>query len=155
MDVYEKLTAMGLALPEPPKVGGAYVPAKRFAGNLVYISGCGPRQGQGATVAGKLGVDFSVEEGQQHARDCMLNVLAVLQAHTGDLRKVKSAVKVLTLVAGTDTFYDQPAVANGGTQLLTDLFGAEAGTPSRSAIGVSALPGNIPVETEALFEIAD
>lgn len=151
MDVYEKMKALGITLPPPPPKGGVYAPAKRFLETLVYVSGCGPSLG--APVAGRLGREFSVEEGQAHARACMLNVLATLQAEIGDLRKVKSAVKILTLVASADDFTQQPAVANGGSQLLADLFGEEAGTPSRSAIGVNVLPGNIPVETEALFEL--
>ena len=77
----------------------------------------------------------------------------MLQAAAGDLRRVKSAVKILTLVASADAFFEQPQVANGGSQLLCDLFGEEAGVPARSAIGVNVLPGNIPVETEALFEL--
>jgi enamine deaminase RidA (YjgF/YER057c/UK114 family) len=117
----------------------------------VYISGCGPAlEGQG-----KLGKDFDIQQGQIFAKSCMLNVLAVLEANIGDLRKVKNCVKILTFVASTEDFYAQPAVANGGSQLLIDLFGAEAGAPSRSAVGVNALPGNIPVETEALFELTD
>lgn len=151
MDVYQRMQALGITLPKPPGKGGLYTPAKRFAGNLVYVSGCGPSLLE--PVAGKLGAEFTTEQGQAFARACMLNVLAVLEAAIGDLRKVKSAVKVLTLVAGTDAFYEQPAVANGGTGLLADLFGEEAGLPARSAIGVNALPGNIPVETEALFEV--
>ena len=93
------------------------------------------------------------EQGKEFARDCMLNVLAVLEKETGDLNKVKNAVKVLVFVAGTEDFYEQPVVANGGTGLLTELFGDKAGAPARSAIGVYSLPGNIPVEIEAQFEI--
>ncbi len=151
MDVYEKLKALNLTLPPPPPKGGAYTPAKRFAGNLVYVSGCGPKLD--TPITGKLGRDFTVEEGYIYARNCMLNVLAVLEAAIGDLRRVKCAAKVLTLVASADDFYQQPAVANGGTELLRDLFGEEIGLPARSAIGVNTLPGNIPVETEALFEV--
>jgi hypothetical protein len=81
-------------------------------------------------------------------------VLAVLEKYIGDLNKVKNCVKILTYVAGTEDFYDQPQVANGGSQLLIDIFGEEIGAPSRSAIGMIALPGNNPVETEALFEVA-
>ncbi|QQO08492.1 RidA family protein [Breznakiella homolactica] len=153
MDIYEKLAEMNMALPKAPPKGGVYAPAKQFGKGLVYISGCGPVID--APVAGKLGKEFSTEQGKDLARNCMLNVLAVLEANIGDLRKVKNAVKILTLVAGTDEFYDQPMVANGGTELLIDLFGPEKGAPSRSAIGVNALPGNIPVETEALFEIEE
>ena len=152
MDVYEKMKSLGITLPKAPAKGGVYSPVKEFGQGLVYVSGCGPNITE--TIKGKLGKDFSVEQGQQFARNCMLNVLAVLEANLGDLRKIKNCVKILTLVAGTDDFYDQPAVANGGSQLLIDIFGAEAGTPSRSAIGVNALPFNMPVETEGLFEIS-
>ena len=149
MDVYEKLAQLGLELPPAPAKGGVYSPCKRFGKNLVYISGCGPAI-DGKSTLGKLGAEISIEEGQRCARDCMLNVLAVLQAETGDLNRVKQPVKILTFVAGTDSFYSQPQVANGGSELLQALFGD---VPSRSAIGVNALPGNIPVETEALFEL--
>lgn len=83
----------------------------------------------------------------------MLNVLAVLKAEVGDLDLVKCPVKVTCFVASTPDFYAQPQVANGGTQLLIDLWGQEEGAPSRSAIGMSVLPGNMPVETEAIFEL--
>jgi enamine deaminase RidA (YjgF/YER057c/UK114 family) len=151
MDVYERMKELKITLPKPPPKGGVYAPAKQFGKGLVYVSGCGPVLDE--PIKGKLGREFSVDEGVQFARSCMLNVLAVLEAGIGDLRRVKNCVKILTMVAGADDFYDQPAVANGGSRLLADLFGPEMGMPSRSAIGVNALPGNIPVETEALFEI--
>lgn len=151
MDVYTRLKGLGLALPKAPAKGGVYAPVKEFGQNLVYVSGCGPTLD--APVAGKLGKDFTVEEGQQYAQNCMLNLLAVLEAGIGDLNRIKNCVKILVLVAGTDTFYQQPAVANGASSLLVELFGEAVGTPSRSAIGVNALPGNIPVEVEGLFEI--
>ena len=93
------------------------------------------------------------EQGYAYAQGCMLNVLAVLKREIGDLDKVKNAVKVTCFVASTPDFYAQPQVANGGTELLMKVFGEEIGTPSRSAIGMSVLPGNMPVETEALFEV--
>lgn len=150
MDVYEKLKELGLELPAPPAKGGVYAPAKRFGGTLVYISGCGPVLD--TPIAGKLGAEFTVEEGKTFARNSMLNVLAVLQAEIGNLNKVQSPVKILTMVAGTAEFYAQPQVANGGSELLAALFGE---VPARSAVGMNALPGNIPVETEAIFEIKD
>ncbi|MDR2094701.1 MAG: RidA family protein [Treponema sp.] len=153
MDVYARMKELNISLPKPPAKAGIYAQAKRFGKDLVYISGCGPVLNE--PVKGKLGKEFDIPQGQQCARNCMLNVLAVLEANIGSLNKVKNCVKILTFVAGTDTFYDHPAVANGGSQVLADIFGAEAGTPTRSAIGANALPGNIPVETEALFEIAD
>jgi enamine deaminase RidA (YjgF/YER057c/UK114 family) len=150
-DIYERLKELGLELPIAPAKGGVYSPSKQFGGNLVYISGCGPVIDQ--PVTGKVGQDFTKEEAKDHARNAMLNVLSVLQAHVGDLNKVKQAVKILVLVASDDHFYEQPYVANGGSQLLVDLFGEEAGAPTRSAIGVNVLPGNIPVEIEAIFEV--
>ena len=150
--IEDKLNEMGLKLPEPPAKGGLYAPAKVFGGNLVYISGCGPSI-DGTPITGKLGEDVTAEQGYEYAKGSMLNVLAVLKREIGDLDRVKSAVKVTCFVASTPDFYAQPQVANGGTQLLIDLFGAETGTPTRSAIGMSVLPGNMPVETEAIFEI--
>ncbi len=150
--VEERLQELGLSLPQPPAKGGLYAPAKRFGDNLVYISGCGPSL-DGTPVTGKLGAEVTEEQGYVYARNTMLNVLAVLKREIGDLDLVKSAVKVTCFVASTPDFYQQPQVANGGTQLLIDLFGEEAGAPSRSAIGMSVLPGNMPVETEAIFEL--
>jgi enamine deaminase RidA (YjgF/YER057c/UK114 family) len=151
MDIYEKMKELGITLPTAPVKGGVYAQVKRFGNGLLYVSGCGPATK--IPVQGKLGQEFDIAEGQRYARDCMLNILAILEAHVGDLRRIKNCVKILTIVAGTSDFYDQPAVANGGSQLLVDIFGFDKGEPSRSAIGVNALPGNIPVETEALFEI--
>lgn len=151
MNIYEKLKEMNLEIPQAPPKGGVYTPCRQFGEGLVYISGCGPVIG-GEPVCGKLGSEFTAGEGSQFAKQAMLNVLAVLQDHLGDLNKVKGAVKILTFVASTDTFFEQPAVANGGSQLLLDLFG-ESRVPARSAIGVNVLPGNIPVETEAIFEV--
>lgn len=151
MDIYAKLKEMNLKIPAAPPKGGVYSPCQEFGENLAYISGCGPALGGGA-IAGKLGRDFTTEEGKEFTKQAMLNVLAVLEAQIGDLNKVKRAVKILTFVASADTFYEQPMVANGGSELLAELFGQDK-VPARSAIGVNVLPGNIPVETEAIFEI--
>ncbi len=147
-----KLKELGLTLPPPPGKAGLYVSAKRFAGNLVYISGCGPSV-DGTPVKGKLGVDYTAEQGYDLAKNSMLNVLAALKTVVGDLDKVKSAVKVTCFVASAPDFTGQATVANGGTQLLIDLFGEEAGAPTRSAVGMAVLPLDFPVETEALFEV--
>ena len=106
------------------------------------------------TAAGKLGRDYTLEQGQEFARNSMLNVLAVLKREIGDLNRVRSVVKLLVFVASDDEFYQQPQVANGASALLGELFGQEMGIPARSAIGVNVLPGNLPVEIEAIFEIA-
>lgn len=153
-DVYQKLKELNLELPKAPAKGGVYSPCKRFGKNLIYLSGCGPVIG-GKSIEGKLGDTVTLEQGQEAARDCVLNLLAVLEREIGDLNRVKNVVKILTFVAGTAEFYNQPLVANGGSKLLVSLFGSENGAPTRSAIGVNALPGNVPVETEAIFEIAE
>ena len=150
MDVYQKLEEMGLKLPKAPAKGGVYSPCVKFNGNLVYVSGCGPAIGdKGYT--GKVGAEYDLAKGQEAARDAMLNVLAVLNDYVGDLNRIKP-VKILTFVASADDFYQQPTVANGGSELLAAIYGGD-NVPARSAIGLNVLPGNIPVETEGLFEI--
>ena len=152
MDVNEIMKQKNITLPEPPPKGGVYAPC-RIVGNLAFISGCGCIIGD-MTAAGKLGRDYTLEQGQEFARNSMLNVLAVLKREIGDLNRVRSVVKLLVFVASDDEFYQQPQVANGASVLLGELFGQEMGIPARSAIGVNVLPGNLPVEIEAIFEIA-
>lgn len=152
MDVNEIMKQKNITLPEPPPKGGVYAPC-RIVGNLAFISGCGCIIGD-MTAAGKLGRDYTLEQGQEFARNSMLNVLAVLKREIGDLNRVRSVVKLLVFVASDDEFYQQPQVANGASALLGELFGQEMGIPARSAIGVNVLPGNLPVEIEAIFEIA-
>lgn len=152
MNVYDRLKELNLSLPTPPARGGAYSPAVETRDHQVYISGCGPKIDR--EITGRVGREVDLETGRDCARDCMLNVLAVLERHIGDLNRVSRAVKVLCFVNSDDSFFRQPEIANGATGLLADLFGEEKGLPARSAIGVNALPGNIPVEVEAIFEIA-
>jgi enamine deaminase RidA (YjgF/YER057c/UK114 family) len=143
----------GLSLPEAPARGGIYEPVKEFGQNFYYLSGCGPVFNGEQRFKGKLGAEFDIEQGQEAARYCVLNLLANLKACIGDLDRVKRIVKMLCFVAGAAAFYDQPQVANGGSQLLVDIFGEERGRCARSAVGVNALPGNIPVEIELLVEL--
>ncbi len=153
-DVYEILKQKGLTLPPPPPKGGVYTPVVEFGGGkLLYCSGCGPDLGEGGTVIGKVGRDLTLEQGQLAARNCMLNLLANLQYKIGDLNKIKRFVKVLAFVNSADDFYQQPQVVNGGSELIRDLFGEEAGLPARSAIASNALPGNIACEIEVLVEL--
>ena len=133
MDVYGKLKELGLTLPEAPAKGGVYTPCKLTEDGYAYISGCGPVIG-GVQAAGKLGQEYSVEEGQKFAQNCMLNVLAVLEKKIVDLNRVADVVKILVFVASADDFYS-------------------AGAPTRYAVGMNVLPGNIPVEIEAIFKI--
>ena len=151
MDVYAKLEAMGLTLPPPPKPGGIYKPVRQV-GNLLYVSGQGCTRGGVPCCTGMVGKECNVEEGQEAARVCVLNALSVLHAHLGDLNRIRGVVKLLGFVLSAPGFDKQPLVMNGASQLLLDLFG-EAGVGARSAIGTSALPGNITVEVEFIFEI--
>lgn len=150
MDVYRILNELGLELPPVPPKGGIYSSCRLFGERFLYVSGCSASI-DGKPVAGRLQENYTIEEGQQFAKLAMLNVLAVVEQTVGDLNRV-TPVKILTFVNSPDGFVQQPQVANGGSQLLLDLFG-EKNVPARSAIGVNTLPGNTPVETEALFEI--
>ena len=150
-NIETKLKELGITLPTPPAKGGLYTPVMEFGDHLLYCSGCGP-QLNGSSIDGKLGKDLSVEQGQEAAYRCMLNLLANLNAKLGNLDRIKRFVKVLAFVNSTDDFVQQPQVVNGGSQLLLDLFGEERGLPARTAMGVNATPGNIAVEIEVLVE---
>lgn len=152
-DVYEVMKEKGITLPQPPAKGGVYTPVQEFGEKFLYCSGCGPDLGERGTVLGKLGKELSVEEGQKAAYNCMLNLLANLDEKTGDLNRIKRFVKVLAFVNSADDFTMQPQVVNGGSNLIAELFGEEAGIPARSAIGVNALPGGIACEIEVLVEL--
>lgn len=151
-NVYDVLKEKGITLPVPPPRGGVYTPVQEFGSNLLYCSGCGPDLGNGNTVIGKVGRELSVEEGQKAAYNCMLNLLANLDAKLGDLNRIRRFVKVLAFVNCTDDFDKQPMVVNGGSNLIAELFGEEKGLPARSAIGTNALPGGIACEIEVLVE---
>lgn len=151
-NVYDKLKEKGITLPAPPPKGGVYTPVQEFGDHLLYCSGCGPDIGGGNTVTGKVGRDLTVEEGQKAAYNCMLNLLANLDAKLGDLNRIKRFVKVLAFVNCTDDFDKQPMVVNGGSNLILELFGEEKGLPARTAIGTNATPGNIACEIEVLVE---
>lgn len=150
--IEERLEALGVRLPEPPERAGLYMQTKGFS-DILCVSGCGPDLPGEPSPKGKLGV-LTVEEGQKAAANCMLNALSILKRDLGTLDRVLSVVKMLAFVASRDDFYQQPAVANGASRLLIDVFGPEIGCPSRSAVGVNVLPGNIPVEVELMVQIA-
>jgi enamine deaminase RidA (YjgF/YER057c/UK114 family) len=153
IDVEKRMKETGIVIPDAPAPGGIYAPAVEFGDRFVYSSGCGPQTGGAAARTGKLGADLTLEQGQEAARACMLNVLSVVRRQIGSLSRVKRVVKILAFVASADDFHSQPAVVNAASQLLVDIFGEEAGKGARSAIGVNVLPGNIPVEIEVLFEL--
>jgi len=151
MKVEKRLEELGLTLPEAPTPAGTYLSAKR-QGNLLYLAGAGPTLDGKAVYEGKVGAEVSLEDAYKAAQLTMLNLLAVMKKELGDLDRVKSVVKVLGLVACAPGFYATPAVINGASDLLFELYG-EAGRHARSAIGVFALPINIPVEVEMIVEV--
>lgn len=151
-DIYARLKEMNITLPAPPPKGGVYTPVMEFGDKLLYCSGCGNDIGDGKQLLGKVGRDLTLEQGQQAAYCCMLNLLANLEAKLGDLNRIKRCVKVLGFVNCTDDFTQQPQVINGGSNLLLALLGEEKGLPARTAMGTNSCPGNIPVEIEMLVE---
>lgn len=148
-----KLKELGLTLPEPPPPGGNYIPAVR-TGNVVFLSGVTPRRPDGRPFAGKLGQDLSVEEGYEAAKICALNLLANLKKEIGDLDKVTHVVKLLGMVNSAPDFTQPPAVINGCSDLLVEVFG-DKGKHARSAVGLATLPGGVAVEIEMIVEVAD
>ena len=153
VDLEGALKKHALVMPNPPAKGGVYEPVKEFGQNFCYLSGCIPTHNGEVRWTGRLGREISIEQGQEAARYCALNLLANLKAKYGSLDRVKRIVKMIAFVSGTEDFYDQPKVANGASELLIDVFGEEAGRAARSAIGVYSLPGNVPVEIEILVEL--
>lgn len=145
-----RLSELGIELPETAAPLAAYVPAVR-TGDLVYTSGQLPMTGGKLARSGKVGTEVSPEEGHALARICALNALAAVDALVG-LDAVTRVVKVVGFVASAPTFNGQPGVVNGASELLGEVFG-EAGAHARSAVGVSALPLDAPVEVELIVEI--
>jgi len=144
------LAKLGIALPAVVPPLAAYVPAVR-TGSLVFTAGQLPMTDGTLPVTGKVGAEVSVEQANALARTCALNGLAAIHALVG-LDSVVRVVKVVGYVASTPDFTDQPAVVNGASALLGEVFGA-AGTHARSAVGVASLPLDAPVEIELVVEL--
>ena len=148
----ERLQRLGVSLPAPAVPVAAYVPCVR-TGNLVYVSGQVPSVDGKPTHLGHLGDDVDLEAGRAAARTCAVNVLAALKAELGELSRVRRVVKVTGFVASTPGFTDMPKVVNAASELFGEVFG-DAGRHARAAIGVAALPLGVPVEVEAIVEVA-
>jgi enamine deaminase RidA (YjgF/YER057c/UK114 family) len=152
MKIEEKLAQMGLALPTPAAPAGNYVGAVQV-GNLLFVSGHGPRRQGESYITGKVGRDLTTEQAYEVAKIVILNCLASVKREIGDLDRVKRIVKLLGMVNCTEDFTDQPKVINGASDLLVTLYG-EAGRHARSAVGMQQLPMSIPVEIEMIVEVA-
>jgi enamine deaminase RidA (YjgF/YER057c/UK114 family) len=146
MSAEAKLKELGIVLPEIPTAGGNYLHGV-VSGNHLYLSGKVER-----SVRGKVGTDVTVEEAYAAARQIGLYQLAVMRAELGSLNRVKRVVKVLGMVNSAPDFGQQPAVINGFSDLMIEVFG-ENGRHARSAVGMAALPNQVAVEIEAIVEI--
>ena len=150
MSAEKRLLELGLTLPEPPAPGGNYVSAKTL-GNLVYLSGVISTDTNGV-ITGTAGADRSVADGYAAARACALTQLAVLKIELGSLDKVSQIVSLNGYVNAVPGFPDPPAIINGASDLLLEIFG-EPGRHARAAIGVSALPRNALVEVQMIVAV--
>jgi enamine deaminase RidA (YjgF/YER057c/UK114 family) len=147
-----RLAELGISLPTLAAPVGAYSPAA-ISGNLVFTSGQLPFVDGVLPATGKVGAEVSAADAAGYARTCVLNALAAAQSVIGSLDRVTRAVKVTGFVASAPDFTGQPAVLNGASTVLGDIFG-EAGTHARSAVGVAVLPLDAPVEVELILEFA-
>lgn len=152
-DPEARIKELGIQLIKPTPPIANYVKAVRV-GNLVYLSGHGPDKPEGGVVTGKVGSDLTLEQGRDAARLAGISLLSTLKAEIGDLNKVKRIVKVMGMVNSVPTFDKHPAVINGFSDLMVEVFG-ENGKHARSAVGMASLPNNIAVEIEMIVELKD
>jgi enamine deaminase RidA (YjgF/YER057c/UK114 family) len=151
MSVETKLKELGYALPEPPRPGANYVPAMQ-AGDLLFLSGTTCYVNGELLSTGRVGQELTIQDGYSAARQAALNLLSVVKAVLGDLERIEQVVKLNGYVNSAPDFDRQPEVINGASDLLVELFGSR-GKHARTAIGVRALPGHIPVEIELIVRI--
>ena len=149
--VESRINELKIAFPEVPKPVAAYIPAKQ-SGTLVFTAGQLPMVNGELISKGLLGQDVEIDEANKAARICTLNALAAIKGVIGDLDRIKQIVRVVGYVASVPTFTQQPAVVNGASELLLEIFG-ENGKHARSAVGMAALPLNASVEIELTVEV--
>lgn len=151
MSFESRLTELDLVLPAAPPPAGTYSPVV-VIDNMAYVSGQGPITPEGRWLQGRIGDEITEEEGVAAARQVALTMLATLKAELGTLDRIHRMVKVLGMVNCVSGFKNQPIVINGFSDLMVELFG-DQGRAARSAVGMGSLPGNIPVEVEAIFKL--
>src|SRR5688572_14034362 len=149
----ERFAQLKLTLPPAPKPLGVYKPFLTV-GNLAYVSGHGTVQGDGTLIIGKVGSDLDADQAKAAAQQVGLAILATLTQNLGNLNKIKRVIKVLGMVNATPDFERHPFVINGCSELFAKVWGDDNGVGVRSAVGMGSLPDNIPVEIEAMFELA-
>jgi enamine deaminase RidA (YjgF/YER057c/UK114 family) len=151
MSAEARLAELGITVPDVVPPVAAYVPTVR-TGNLIFTSGQLPMRDGAMSATGKVGGSVTPEQGYEAARQSALNALAAVKAEIGSLDDIKRVVKVVVFVASAADFTGQPQVANGASEFLGEVFG-DAGRHARSAVGVSALPLDAPVEVELIVEV--
>jgi len=148
----ENFLKLGLTLPPAPKPLGVYKPLL-ISGNYCYVSGHGTVKEDGSLIIGRVGEDMTKDEGKMAAQQVGLAILSTIQTNLGSLNKIKRVIKVLGMVNCTSDFDQHPYVINGCSELFAAVWGNDNGIGVRSAVGMGSLPGNIPVEIEAMFEL--
>ena len=152
MDVEARLRDLGVTLPKPPRPVASYQPAVR-TGNLIFVSGQVPVEAGEPIVTGRVPSAVPIAQAERALRQCVYNGLAALKDYlAGDLSRLRRVVRIGVFVASDDSFHGQPHVANAASDLLHEILG-EAGRHARTAVGVNALPLDVPVEVEFLFEV--
>ena len=151
MTAEQRLEELNIQLPDAPQPVAIYRPAVQV-GNLLFVSGHGPNRADGTQITGKVGVELTADEAKEAARVTGLCILSTVRNFLGSLDRVVRVVKVLGMVNATPEFGEQPQVINGFSELMMEVFG-DPGKGARSAVGMGSLPGNIPVEVEAIFEV--
>jgi len=149
----QKLKDLGIEIPEAPKPLAAYIPGIK-TGQIIYTSGQLPFKNGKLLSEGKLGKNITLEEGAKAAEQSAINCLGVIKSICGSLDNIEQIIKLTVFVNSTEDFTAQPAVANGASELMVKIFG-EAGKHARSAVGVSQLPINAPVEIEIMAKIKE
>jgi enamine deaminase RidA (YjgF/YER057c/UK114 family) len=152
MTAESRIHELKIELPPPPKILGVYRPIL-VVGDMAYLSGHGPIGVDGSAIRGRLGDDLDVPAGYEAARRTGLLVLSTLRNHLGSLDRVRRLVKTTGFVQASPLFTEHPAVINGFSELMRDVFGPEAGVAARSALGVASLPAGWAVEIDAIFEV--
>lgn len=152
MTILEKLQRLGVELPQAPRPVGSYVPACQ-AGDLIFVSGVLPFQEGKILQPGKVGRDLTVEQGAANARVAVINALAILQQTVGDLSRIMRIVRMTGHVASAEGFGDQPAVINGASDFLVEVFG-DRGRHARLALGAFELPLHAPIELEVIVQVS-
>ncbi|GAB2534794.1 RidA family protein [Spirosoma aerophilum] len=142
----------GLSLPPAPQPLGVYKPFL-IDGKYLYVSGHGPVQDDKSLIVGRVGADLDKDQGKRAAQQVGLTILSTIRTNLGSLDRVKRVIKVLGMVGCTPDFEEHPYVINGCSELFSAVWGPDNGIGVRSAVGMGSLPGNIPVEIEALFEL--